>query len=336
MTVTYPNVDLSGVNPDNLVKQELHTVSEANFRDYYFIVPNFAPFYVDNFKLWIKSGETLRPLVEDVDFSFAIPYVTGTRVTGKQMYGAVTLHNLNSNGILVMNYQTIGGDQIADRLHVLTYLADKAYNPRTTIWDVITNVPNSFPPSPHYQDYEQFYGQEKLVQALVEIRDAILSNSSLTREKIEEFLQMYNGSGSVYVKVDGATMRGPLTLPGLPSEPKHAASKAYVDQRVADQSDLAMLLGEYVRDTDFHTNMELKVDKTGSVMTGPLALYADPVQDDQATTKRYTDSLVNQLSAQVQQLQQTVNSLQTQTTGLTLEYVNSRIDEVVARFSSYK
>lgn len=328
MTVTYPNVDLSGVNPSNLVKGEIHTVTESNFRDYYFIVPNFAPFYVDNFKLLLKTGDVLRPLVEDVDFSFAIPYVTGTRVTGKQMYGAVTLHNLNMNGILVMDYQTIGGDQIADRLHVLTYLADKAYNPRTTIWDVITNVPNALPPTPHYQDYDTFFGQEKLIEALVQIRDAILQNSSLTRQKIEEFLALYNGTSGLYLPLAGGTLEGPLTLVGLPYDPKHAASKAYVDQRVADQSDLATLLGGYVRDSDFHTNMDLKVDKSGSVMTGPLSLHADPIQDDQATTKRYTDTLINDLARQVQQLQQTLSAIQTQVSGVTKEYVDSRINEL--------
>ena len=96
-TVTYP-LDTSGVNPTNLVRNEVHTTTEAHFRDYYFIVPNFAPFFVDNFKLvHLKDGNEYI-LEEDVDFSFALPYVTGTRVTGKQMYGAITLNNLDLNG----------------------------------------------------------------------------------------------------------------------------------------------------------------------------------------------------------------------------------------------
>ena len=162
-TVTYP-LDMSGNNPANLIQNELHTVSESHFKDYFFIVPEFAPFYVDNFSLSISINGNVTPLQEDVDYSFALQYVTGTRISGKAMYGAITLHNLNLNGILLMNYLTIGGDQIADRLLVLTTLADKAYNPRTTIWDILTNVPNSLPPSPHYQDYDQFLGQYGIVE----------------------------------------------------------------------------------------------------------------------------------------------------------------------------
>lgn len=227
--VTYP-LDMSGNNPANLITGELHTVNESYFKDYYFIVPKFAPFYVDNFSLSITINGNTTLLQEDVDYSFALQYVTGTRVSGKAMYGAVTLHNLNLNGILSMNYQTIGGDQVADRLLVLTTLADKAYNPKTTIWDILTNVPNSLPPTPHYQDYDQFFGQEELVTKLGEIRDAIITNSSLTQQNIQNLLQLLNtGNLTSYIKKSGDTMEGYLTLSANPLDPLHATTKQYVD-----------------------------------------------------------------------------------------------------------
>lgn len=164
--VTYP-LDLTGINPDSRVIDELHTVTEAHFRDYYFIVPNFAPFYVDNFEASIIVNNTERVLVEDVDFSFALPYVTGTRVTGKALYGAITLHNLELNGVIKLSYQTLGGEHIADRLYVLSYLAEKAYNPRTTIWDLITNAPAAFPPEPHYKTMMTFTDKKRLFKSLV-------------------------------------------------------------------------------------------------------------------------------------------------------------------------
>lgn len=334
MTVTYP-LDLSGVNQTNLVNSEVHTTTEAHFRDYFFIIPNFAPFFVDNFKLRLKTGDVTRTLVEDVDFSFALPYVTGTRTTGKQMYGAVTLHNLQMNGILSTDYQTVGGDQIADRLYVLSYLADKAYNPRTTIWDVITNVPNAMPPTPHYQDYSSFFGQEELVAKLGEIRDAILSNSSLTAETIRNFLDTYNNERGGFVLRSGDVMTGPLSLVGVPSEATHAASKRYVDERLADLSNVANLLSQYVKDTDFHLNLNLKLDKTGGVLTGPLSLGADPVQDDQAATKRYVDQSVSTLAAQLQSLQQAVTQL-TQANFATQAYVDDAVGEISVRFSTHK
>lgn len=327
-TVTYP-LDMSGNNPANLIQNELHTVSESHFKDYFFIVPEFAPFYVDNFSLSISINGNITPLQEDVDYSFALQYVTGTRVSGKAMYGAVTLHNLNLNGILLMNYQTIGGDQIADRLLVLTTLADKAYNPRTTIWDILTNVPNSLPPSPHYQDYDQFLGQEELVTKLGEIRDAILTNSSLTQQEIQSFFQLLNsGTLTSYVSKSGDTMNGPLTLAGNPLDPLHAATKQYVDGLLENNSQLTQLLSSYAQTSYVNQQLNLKVNKSGDTMIGPLTLNQAPVQPSHAATKQYVDG-VNQNT----QLQ--IDQLQTQITNISLDpvtkaYVDDKFNEIMA------
>lgn len=332
-TVTYP-LDMSGNNPANLIEGELHTVSESHFKDYFFIVPEFAPFYVDNFSLSISINGNITPLQEDVDYSFALQYVTGTRISGKAMYGAITLHNLNLNGILLMNYQTIGGDQIADRLLVLTTLADKAYNPRTTIWDILTNVPNSLPPSPHYQDYDQFLGQEELVTKLGEIRDAILTNSSLTQQEIQSFFQLLNsGTLTSYVSKSGDTMNGPLTLAGNPLDPLHAATKQYVDGLLENNSQMTQLLSSYAQTSYVNQQLNLKVNKSGDTMIGPLTLNQAPVQPSHAATKQYVDG-VNQNT----QLQ--IDQLQTQITNISLDpvtkaYVDDKFNEIMAILSSH-
>lgn len=332
-TVTYP-LDMSGNNPANLIEGELHTVSESHFKDYFFIVPEFAPFYVDNFSLSISVNGNITPLQEDVDYSFALQYVTGTRISGKAMYGAVTLHNLNLNGILLMNYQTIGGDQIADRLLVLTTLADKAYNPRTTIWDILTNVPNSLPPSPHYQDYDQFLGQEELVTKLGEIRDAILTNSSLTQQEIQSFFQLLNsGTLTSYVSKSGDTMNGPLTLAGNPLDPLHAATKQYVDGLLENNSQMTQLLSSYAQTSYVNQQLNLKVNKSGDTMVGPLTLNQAPVQPSHAATKQYVDG-VNQNT----QLQ--IDQLQTQITNISLDpvtkaYVDDKFNEIMAMLAAH-
>lgn len=332
-TVTYP-LDMSGNNPANLIENELHTVNEAHFKDYYFLVPNFAPFYVDNFSLVLSNNGNDIPLVEDVDYSFALQYVTGTRVTGKAMYGAVTLHNLNMNGILKVNYQTLGGDQIADRLVVLTTLADKAYNPRTTIWDILTDVPQALPPSPHYQDYDQFFGQEEMVQMLGQIRDAILTNSSMTSQEISNFFNLLNtGSLSSYVKVAGDTMTGPLTLYSNPIDPLHAATKQYVDGLIANNAQISSLLSNYALTSYVNQQDALKLNKAGDTMIGALSLNQAPVQPSHAVTKQYADNIQQNLQAQFNQLQSDFTQITLDP--VTKTYVDDKINEVMAIMTSY-
>lgn len=325
---TYP-LDMGGINPSNLVGPELHSVNEAHFRDYYFLVPDFAPFYIDNFYAEVTIGNVTRPLVEDVDFTFAIPYVTGTRTTGKAMYGAITLHNLNLSDIVSIKYQTIGGDQIADKLHVLTILADKAYNPRTTIWDILTNVPNALPPVPnHYQDYDQFFGQEQVVAALVAIRDAIIQNSSLTKEEIAKFLAIINaGALSTFLKKTGDTMTGSLYLKGNPLLPLEAATKQYVDDNTVDANELNMFMSNYHSAATVDAKLAEKVNKAGDTMLGHLTLNADPSQAMHPATKQYVDNVNTNIQSQITQINTTLDGLTEGRT--TQEYVDNRIAELM-------
>lgn len=342
MPVTYP-LDLSGNNPNSKVQNELHSVNEGHFRDYFFIVPEFAPFYVDNFVMTVNENGNVRTLIEDVDFSFALPYITGTRVTGKQMYGAITLHQVGGNasvpnsislsGILSITYQTVGGDQVADKLYILTTLADKAYNPRTTIWDILTNVPTAFPPTPHYQDYDNFKGQEDVINKLGEIRDAILDNASLTNDKIQDFIQLLQqGNSAFYVKKSGDTMDGPLTLHGAPLNPNHAATKTYVDNLFNSVSNFPSLLSNYVTTSVMNTNLDLKLDKTGGIVTGPLSLTNDPTDDYHAANKKYVDMNYTDLDNRLISLQGQVDNMSS--TGVTKAYVDNLFNELSARFTS--
>lgn len=328
MPVTYP-LDLSGVASTNLVTNELHSVSGSKFHQQYFIVPNFAPFYVDNFHATITVNNDTRDLVEDVDFSFALQDVTGTRTTGKLMYGGLVLHNLSLNGIVSIDYQTIGGNHVADRLTVLTSLADKAYNPRTTIFNILEGVPQQFPPVPHYQDYDTFYGQEELVNALGEIRDAIVQNSSLTQEQLNEFLTIINSSAlGSYVRRTGDTMTGRLTLVGAPIEPLEAATKKYVDDNTIDTSELANYMSNYHTAEYINLQLDNKVNKYGDTMTGHLTLNADPISDMHSVNKRYVDNIKDNLQTQVDSINQTLGNL-----GLdhvTKAYVDSAIQEVMS------
>lgn len=332
-TITYP-LDLTGINPASQVKNELHTVNEGMNSTYYFIVPDFAPFYIDNFKASIIVNNVSRPMVEDVDFSFALSYVTGTRTTGKAMYGAITLHNLEVSGIINLEcYQTVGGDQVADKLEVLTILADKAYNPRTTIWDILTNVPNAFPPLPHYQDYDSFYGQEEVVNALGGIRDALLQNSALTQAKIQAFLDALNiGNLNNYVKKVGDTMTGALTLSGPPTSNMHAVNKKYVDDNAITVDALTSRLGNYYPSQNVDQFLLGKVSKSGDTMTGPLLLSGNPTQASQAANKAYIDSLILNLQNQFTTLETTVTNVQNGY--VTKEYVDAKFDELYSYITS--
>lgn len=168
--------DPTGSAPDNLVADEQHSITEANYRDFFFIVPQFAPFFADGVVVKYNNMIETRILTEGIDYYLALPYVGATRSIGKPVYGALTLNNVGVSGIVSITYQTIGGEWTANRPYVLEQLAEKIYNPRLTLWDMITNVTNLFPPVNHDQNIADVFGQRELIEAIVNIGQDVAAN----------------------------------------------------------------------------------------------------------------------------------------------------------------
>lgn len=184
--VSYP-LDTTGISPGNLVRNELHTVTEVNARTYNLLVPVFAPFYIDNHKLeHVLQDGTTRELIPDVDYYPALPYIGASGSIGKMIYGAWSLNTELAVGTIRITYQTLGGDWCADRDYVLEALAAKVYNPRTTVWDIVTDKQEIFPPINHDQNLDYIYDSGELIGSLGRIADAILGQAG-------------QGSGNGYV-----------------------------------------------------------------------------------------------------------------------------------------
>lgn len=314
-----------------LIENELHTVTEGQYRDNLFIIPIYAPFYVDDFNIIYTLNGVSRPLVEDVDFSFTLSYVTGTRTTGKPCYGGVTLHNLNPSGILSFTYKPLVPDREPNRLEVLTLLADKAYNPRTTIWDIL-DTPGIYNPSEHRHEYEDFKGQEEVIQTLNLIRDAIVANSSLTREALESFLiNLGTESLSAFLRKEGDRMNGPLLLARDPIDPMEATTRSFIEQHFVSNSNLTALLSNYTNNAELSISLDSKVSKSGSTMTGPLTLNAPPSQDMHAANKSYVDSKLSGIQEELDLIRNSIGDVQGEF--ISRSEVEGMIGEVLMRLT---
>lgn len=173
-TVSYP-LDLDGNAPSNLVQNELQVLIAQNDTPYRFFVPTFAPFYLTNLKIEGTSQTGTRVELKDgIDFYCSLIYKGATASTGKPVYGGITIVTRSVNGPFYMTYQTLGGKYAADRQFVVNTIAENNFNPRKIAWDQVTNIQETFPPSPHPQDLDTFTGLIDLIGAVGGVRDAIL------------------------------------------------------------------------------------------------------------------------------------------------------------------
>lgn len=190
--VSYP-LDTTGLSTTNKIVDEVHVLSEINSSTYRIVIPQFAPFYLDNFKLThIDDIGNVRILTPDLDYSHCLLYVGATRSVGKTVYGGVTINTEFLNGTLKATYQTVGGDWIADPSLVLERLAELVYNPRTTVWDSVTNKPNAFPPTVHAQHMDNVVGHKDLVAAISALGDLILNNPGTDQRLVNHLTDMDN------------------------------------------------------------------------------------------------------------------------------------------------
>ena len=191
-SLTYP-LDITGLAATNLIASEVHTLTEINSSTYRILIPEFAPFYLDNLEL--KHTDSLgvsTVLTEGSDYFLCLPYIGATRSVGKMIYGGISINTLFVNGVLKLTYQTLGGDWTADANYVLTRLAETVYNPRITVWDSVTDKTSCFPPTNHDQHMDYVFGHGELIASINDLATTIGSGPSNSNGMVGHILDENN------------------------------------------------------------------------------------------------------------------------------------------------
>lgn len=278
----YLPVDLSGLAPSNLITNEIHTVQECNFKDYYIIVPNFFPFYEDNIHVELLYQNTTIPLRKNEDYDLVIPNYALAKEAGKPIYSAISLHNHTLDGKLIISYQSYGGNICADRVAVLKFLADKVYNLREVSWSQIVDKPAVFPPSRHFNYFDDIYGQDMHVFMLQEIIDAIQSRGSFINTLVTNLLNTTNPEDvldDLLLNRYSPTMTGHLVVVNDISNPNYIAPySSFISMLTTLQNAINTIIA----------SLTLKINSADDTFTGELTLYRHPVDNNEAATYQYT------------------------------------------------
>lgn len=182
--VSYP-IDYTGQAASNLVVDEPQVLTVTNSDPFRYIIPNFAPFYVNNFKIVAKSATGSDIILKHgIDYDFNMKYIGATRAIGLVVYGGVTIINRNIQGTVYITYQCLGGKYSADRNYVIQTIAENNYNPRMVAWDQVTSIQETFPPTQHAQDLDTFTGYRDLIDAI----NSLTAKIGTTPEPLKEML----------------------------------------------------------------------------------------------------------------------------------------------------
>lgn len=177
--ITYP-FDPTGVLVSNKITNEQQILTVSTYDDYHFLVPTFAPYFSNSMviKYTSTSGQT-KTLVEGIDYYCTHWFIAASRGCSANIYGSVSFLDLSLAGVISWTYQTIGGVWTVDHVAIAQILADRLHNPRITAWDVVVDLPVSFPPIAHAWDVVDLVGASAIVTGLAGIESIIRTNTNV-------------------------------------------------------------------------------------------------------------------------------------------------------------
>ena len=190
--IRYPE-DLTGVNPDNRILNEIHTISPyTSSKPRRVIIPNFRPFFTDTTYLKVYdlgSSTPLIPLVKDNDYKCVELSEEVSLAAGKEVCQSIIIENINVSTNVSISYQTVGGLYTNDTSNLVSLLNTGLNDTRPVHWENLLGKPFEFEPLPHPHHLNDVVGYAPLIVALERLQVAITLSNSPAFENLVEYVR---------------------------------------------------------------------------------------------------------------------------------------------------
>lgn len=188
-------VDSTGINPDNLVAGEEHSLTNRELR---FVIPMHAPFFSEHVAVYdAVTNRVLTKTTKDVQGQYTIPLISqeATLKFGLEVADGILITDPTVSSSVRITYQAVGGvfqNNISNVVNIFeTFLNDN----RAIDWTTgIYGKPNYYPPGEHPHHIVDIFGFESMSFMLERIYQAILLGHVPAYEMIFEALR--NNSAS--------------------------------------------------------------------------------------------------------------------------------------------
>ena len=242
----YP-LDKTGLNPNNLVVDELHTLPNLAIRC---IAPTYGGFYSES--VIVKDYVTGRKLIHDVDYKFGEILELPSDQTAKEICGYIVIYNTQVSKV-TLTYQALGGEYSYSMDSIIEMLNSLDLGNRPVQWGLIVGRPVDFPPTSHFHPSSDIYGMEYVVHSLERVRQAVLMGDVASHDEIYAYIDRSNGEITAVINAVRAELLAHIADKNNP----HNTTKAQVG------------LGS-VQDYDIATNIEAVAGTLNTKYMTPL------------------------------------------------------------------
>lgn len=182
LPLRYP-LDPTGVNPDNKIVGEIHTLPNRTVRA---VAPGYGSFFDES--VVVRDVATGLPLVKGVQFVSTEMLEFPTGRYGKEIDGIILIKDSTVSSNIEIDYQTLGGAYSTNSDAIIAMLNSANLDDRPVAWGDIIGKPDAFVPAMHYHDIGDIYGFEYVVHAIERVREAILIGDDASHDQIYRYI----------------------------------------------------------------------------------------------------------------------------------------------------
>ena len=173
----YP-LDLTGLLSTNRILNEKQTLTPYNGPKKQLLVPILTPFFGNS--LVVQYYNTHGDLVTadvGVDYELVFQYEAFTNIAQSPIYGGVSFMNVGIVGLVLLSYQTVGGNFALNKKTLIEQLFISSSNPDYITWNSILNKPAFFPVDHHELNVQNHsVGWSSLDTATMALAEATVSS----------------------------------------------------------------------------------------------------------------------------------------------------------------
>jgi hypothetical protein len=179
----YP-LDLTGTSPENKVIGEPHTLQPGINRS---AVPRYGAFYTES--LVVRDADTTEILTVNDQYIPIMYHEEASERSGKEVCGGVIVTDGTVSENIIIDYQLVGGDFQNITQIILDLIDNLNLDEREVMWGDLLGRPNAFPPSHHLHDLGDVFGFEYLVDAINNLREAVLYGDIASHDELKAIIE---------------------------------------------------------------------------------------------------------------------------------------------------
>ena len=178
-------VDLTGVNPNNRVEGELHSLPNKINRS---VAPTYGPYYTESLEVY--DATTNNKLTRDIHYKCLDVVGLPTAQSGKEICTILVITNPSVGNVVRLNYQALGGGYERTFEAIKLLMDNLMSDTRPVSWPNILDRPGAFEPSNHLHRIGDVIGFEYMVAELERLKNAVLLGDEIAHMEILTYIDV--------------------------------------------------------------------------------------------------------------------------------------------------